>query len=48
MVEYETVIVHAPILRQQTEDETAGDSDEQTNGKDATRISAQVNFDHFF
>lgn len=34
--------VHAPIPHRHLEDEAAGDMDEQKNGKDATRTSAQV------
>jgi len=34
------VLDHAPIPRQQTEDDTAGD--QRTNGEDATRTSAQL------
>ena len=36
------VIVHAPIPRQHTEDETAGDWDQLQNQKDATQRSVQV------
>lgn len=42
MGEISAANVHAPTPRLQTEDETAGDLDEQKNGKDATHTSAQV------
>jgi len=36
------VLDHAPIPRQQTKDDAAGD--QRTNGEDATRTSAQVTY----
>ena len=42
--ELRLALVHAPIPRQHTEDETAlsGDGDQLQNQKDATQTSAQV------
>ena len=41
--ELKLVIVHAPILRQHTVDETAGDWDKLLKLKDATSTSVQIN-----
>lgn len=42
MGDISVAIVRAPIPHRQTEDETAGSLDEQKDGKNATRTSAQV------
>ena len=42
-VELSVALVHAPILRQQTEEEAAGDWDEIKGFRDVTHINAQVN-----
>lgn len=41
--ELSVALVHAPILPQQTVDETAVDWDKLQNCKDATHVTAQVN-----
>ena len=40
--ELRLALVHAPIPRQHTEDQTAGDWDQLLKLKDVTRTSAQV------
>ena len=41
--EISTALVHAPVPRQQTEEEAAGDWDEIQSLRDVTYINAQVN-----
>ena len=47
--ELSVALVHAPILRQQTEEEAAGDWDELQSLRDVTHIAVQVKvFADFF